>query len=238
MLSAPSLSYMLLSPMLIIFGAAVLGVLIEAFMGKTHRAAVQLTVSVGALLLALLQLWQIRDMSSTTAAVNSVTIDKAGIFFQFIIVCLALVAILLIADQDNFVAQASAVPGSAEEKIATQQKIQQTEIFPLVLFAVGGMMLFTVAADLITLFVALEVFSLPLYLLAGLSRRRRLLSQEAALKYFLLGAYASAFFSFWCSIYLWLFGYGFNFGNKCSGWKCKRCFLIYRNYFYISRATI
>jgi NADH-quinone oxidoreductase subunit N len=187
MLSAPSLSYMLLSPMLIIFGAAVLGVLIEAFMGKTHRAAVQLTVSVGALLLALLQLWQIRDMSSTTAAVNSVTIDKAGIFFQFIIVCLALVAILLIADQDNFVAQASAVPGSAEEKIATQQKIQQTEIFPLVLFAVGGMMLFTVAADL---------FSLPLYLLAGLSRRRRLLSQEAALKYFLLGAYASAFFLF------------------------------------------
>jgi len=196
MLSAPSLSYMLLSPMLIIFGAAVLGVLIEAFLGKTHRAAVQLTISIGALLLALLQLWQIKDMTSTTAAVNSVTIDRAGIFFQFIIVALALVAILLIADQDNFVAQASAVPGSTEEKIATQQRIQQTEIFPLVLFAVGGMMLFTVASDLITLFVALEVFSLPLYLLAGLSRRRRLLSQEAALKYFLLGAYASAFFLF------------------------------------------
>jgi len=196
MLSAPSLSYMLLSPMLIIFGAAVLGVLIEAFLGKTHRAAVQLTISIGALLLALLQLWQIKDMTSTTAAVNSVTIDRAGIFFQFIIVALALVAILLIADQDNFVAQASAVPGSTEEKIATQQRVQQTEIFPLVLFAVGGMMLFTVASDLITLFVALEVFSLPLYLLAGLSRRRRLLSQEAALKYFLLGAYASAFFLF------------------------------------------
>lgn len=196
MLSAPSLSYMLLSPMLIVFGAAVLGVLIEAFMGKAHRAAVQLTVSIGALLLAILQLWQIKDMSSTTAAVNSVTIDKAGIFFQFIVVSLALVAVLLIADQDNFVAQASAVPGSNEEKIAIQQKVQQTEIFPLVLFAVGGMMLFTVASDLITLFVALEVFSLPLYLLAGLSRRRRLLSQEAALKYFLLGAYASAFFLF------------------------------------------
>jgi NADH-quinone oxidoreductase subunit N len=42
--------------------------------------------------------------------------------------------------------------------------------------------------------VALEVLSLPLYLLAGLSRRRRLMSQEAALKYFLLGAFASAFF--------------------------------------------
>lgn len=212
MLSAPSLSYMLLSPMLIVFGAAVLGVLIEAFMGKAHRAAVQLTVSIGALLLALLQLWQIKDMSSTTAAVNSVTIDKAGIFFQFIIVSLALVAVLLIADQDNFVAQASAVPGSNEEKIAIQQKVQQTEIFPLVLFAVGGMMLFTVASDLITLFVALEVFSLPLYLLAGLSRRRRLLSQEAALKYFLLGAYASAFFLFGAA-----FVYGYSGTVSISG---------------------
>jgi len=64
--------------------------------------------------------------------------------------------------------------------------------------------LFTVASDLITLFVALEVFSLPLYLLAGLARRRRLLSQESALKYFLLGAYASAFFLFGAAF---LYGY-------------------------------
>ena len=196
MLSAPSLSYMLLSPMLVIFATAVVGVLIEAFLGKTHRAAVQLTVSLGGLFLALLQIWQIKDLSSNTAAVNSVTIDKAGIFFQFTIVILAIAAILLVADQDNFVAQASTVPGSSEEKLAIQQKVTQTEIFPLFLFATAGMMLFTVATDLITLFVALEVFSLPLYLLAGLSRRRRLLSQEAALKYFLLGAYSSAFFLF------------------------------------------
>jgi NADH-quinone oxidoreductase subunit N len=187
---------MLLSPMLVIFATAVVGVLIEAFLGKTHRAAVQLTVSLGGLFLALLQIWQIKDLSSNTAAVNSVTIDKAGIFFQFTIVILAIAAILLVADQDNFVAQASTVPGSSEEKLAIQQKVMQTEIFPLFLFATAGMMLFTVATDLITLFVALEVFSLPLYLLAGLSRRRRLLSQEAALKYFLLGAYSSAFFLF------------------------------------------
>jgi len=204
MLTAPSLSYSLLAPMLIVFGGAVAGVLVEAFLAKTHRAAVQLTISVGALLLALQQLWRIRDLSSTTAAVNSVTIDKAGIFLQATVVLLALVAVLLIADQDNFVAQASAVPGSSEEINALQQKSQQTEIFPLFLFAVGGMMLFPVATDLITLFVALEVFSLPLYLLAGLSRRKRLLSQEAALKYFLLGAYASAFFLFGAAF---LYGY-------------------------------
>jgi len=204
MLIAPSLSYSLLAPILIVLAGALLGVLIEAFLDKTHRAAIQLTISIGTLLLSLQQLWRIRELSSTTAAVNSVTIDKAGIFLQATIVLLALVAVLLIADQENFVAQASAVPGSSEERSALAEKSQQSEIFPLFLFAVAGMMLFTVASDLITLFVALEVFSLPLYLLAGLSRRRRLLSQEAALKYFLLGAYSSAFFLFGSAF---LYGY-------------------------------
>jgi NADH-quinone oxidoreductase subunit N len=54
------------------------------------------------------------------------------------------------------------------------------------------------------MFVALEVLSLPLYLLCGLSRRRRLLSQEAAVKYFLLGAFASAFFLYGVAL---LYGY-------------------------------
>jgi NADH-quinone oxidoreductase subunit N len=54
------------------------------------------------------------------------------------------------------------------------------------------------------MFVALEVLSLPLYLLCGLARRRRLLSQEAAMKYFLLGAFSSAFFLFGVAM---LYGY-------------------------------
>ena len=164
MLTAPSLGYSLLAPILIVLAGAVIGVLVEAFVGKAHRTAIQVTLSIGVLLLSLQQLWRIRDLSSTTAAVSSVTIDKAGIFLQATVVLLALVAVLLIADQDNFVAQASALPGSSEERSALQDKSAQTEIFPLFLFAVSGMMLFPVATDLITLFVALEVFSLPLYL--------------------------------------------------------------------------
>jgi NADH-quinone oxidoreductase subunit N len=54
------------------------------------------------------------------------------------------------------------------------------------------------------LFIALEVLSLPLYVLCAMARRRRLLSQEAALKYFLLGAYASAFFLFGAAL---IYGY-------------------------------
>jgi NADH-quinone oxidoreductase subunit N len=54
------------------------------------------------------------------------------------------------------------------------------------------------------MFVALEVLSLPLYLMCALARRRRLLSQEAAMKYFLLGAFSSAFFLFGIAM---LYGY-------------------------------
>ena len=87
-----------------------------------------------------------------------------------------------------------------------------TEVYPLALFALGGMMLFVAANDLLTMFVALEVFSLPLYLLCALARRRRLLSQEAALKYFLLGAFASAFFLFGIALI-----YGFAGGVQLAG---------------------
>ena len=80
----------------------------------------------------------------------------------------------------------------------------QTEVFPFTLFALAGMMTFVAANDLLTMFVALEVLSLPLYLMCGLARRRRLLSQEAAVKYFLLGAFASAFFLYGLAL---LYGY-------------------------------
>ena len=95
-------------------------------------------------------------------------------------------------------------PGSPEEREGLLAGLVHTEIFPLTLFAVGGMMLFPASNDLLTMFVALEVLSLPLYLLCGLARRRRLLSQEAAMKYFLLGAFSSAFFLFGIAL---LYGY-------------------------------
>ncbi len=90
------------------------------------------------------------------------------------------------------------------EKLATKTGVMQTEVFPLTMFAIGGMLLFPAADDLLTMFIALEVLSLPLYLLCGLARRRRVLSQEASLKYFLLGAFSSAFFLYGAAM---LYGY-------------------------------
>ena len=96
------------------------------------------------------------------------------------------------------------MPGSQHERLLTATGVTQTEVFPLLMFAVGGMLLFPASNDLLTMFVALEVLSLPLYLLCGLARRRRLLSQEASLKYFLLGAFSSAFFLYGVAL---LYGY-------------------------------
>ena len=201
---SPTLSYSLLSPILVVFAGAIIGVLIEAFASKSIRPIAQVSVSIGTLVLALVQVWRIRNSSSTTAAMGSIVIDGPGLLLQASILVISIIAIFLIADTENFAAAAAAIPGSQEERESIARGQQVTEVFPLTLFAVAGMLIFPVSSDLITLFVALEVLSLPLYLMAGLSRRRRLLSQESALKYFLLGAFSSAFFLFGAA---YLYGY-------------------------------
>ena len=141
-------------------------------------------------------------------AVGTVGGRQADAVHPGTILVLAFVSVLLIAESSHevsaFTPQAAAVPGSAEEREGLLAGLSHTEVYPLTLFAVGGMLLFPAANDLLTMFIALEVLSLPLYLLCGLARRRRLLSQEAAMKYFLLGAFSSAFFLFGVAM---LYGY-------------------------------
>jgi NADH-quinone oxidoreductase subunit N len=67
------------------------------------------------------------------------------------------------------------------------------ELYILVVFAASGMMVFAASLDLIATFLGLEILSISLYVLAGMSRRK-ILANEASLKYFLLGAFASGFF--------------------------------------------
>ena len=202
--TAPVLNYAQLAPMLIVLGGALIGVLIEAFAPRTSRRASQLLIAITSLVLAFAALLRVRRQASVDAAMGSVGFDGAGVLLQGTILIIALLSVFLIADQENFTAMAAAVPGSSEERESLQLDLRVTEVFPLTLFAVAGMLLFPVSTDLITLFVALEMLSLPLYLMAGLSRRRRLMSQEAALKYFLLGAFSSAFFLFGVA---YLYGY-------------------------------
>ncbi|KAF0110033.1 MAG: NADH-quinone oxidoreductase subunit N [Chloroflexi bacterium] len=77
--------------------------------------------------------------------------------------------------------------------------IQRGEYYTLLLFSISGMMLMASAGDLIIVFLALELLSIPLYVLSGFAHPR-VDSQESALKYFLLGTFASGFFLFGTSL--------------------------------------
>jgi NADH-quinone oxidoreductase subunit N len=70
--------------------------------------------------------------------------------------------------------------------------LERGEYYVLLLFSIAGMMLMAQAADLITVFLALELLSIPLYVLAAFARPRQE-SEEAGLKYFLLGAFSTGF---------------------------------------------
>lgn len=242
-IDTPSVEYASLSPMLIVFGAGVVGVLVEAFAPSRLRYPLQLSLSLGALIVGLAALVtvtvaQTHDGANGEFAMSgAVVIDRPTLYLQGLLLIIAIVAVGFMAerrlervvapvtmrklagvggpdgpstgngitngsptgggvDADMFTPSGASVPNTDAEFEATRAGAVTTEVFPLALLAVGGMMLFPACGDLLTMFIALEVFSLPLYLLCGLARRRRLISQEASLKYFLLGAFSSAFFLF------------------------------------------
>ena len=204
----PSIEYGKLSPILIVLGVAFVGVLVEAFMGRRWRHETQLVLALGGLVASFVAVVLLAG-TYAVAAEGSVAVDGPGLFLQGTILLLAMLGVLTVAERSldtggPFAPSGSSMPGSQHERLLTATGVTQTEVFPLFMFAVGGMLLFPVSNDLLTMFVALEVLSLPLYLLCGLARRRRLLSQEASLKYFLLGAFSSAFFLYGVAL---LYGY-------------------------------
>ncbi|MSO45715.1 MAG: NADH-quinone oxidoreductase subunit N [Acidobacteria bacterium] len=91
-------------------------------------------------------------------------------------------------------------------QVVRQDEIPQGEYYALVLFALVGMIMMATANDLLVIFIALEIMSLAVYVLTGI-RRDNPQGSEAAFKYFLLGAFASAFF---------LYGIAFTYGMTGS----------------------
>ncbi|MFF9869748.1 NADH-quinone oxidoreductase subunit NuoN [Streptomyces sp. NPDC013953] len=219
-IGAPTIEYTQLAPTLIVVGAAVLGVLLEAFVPRRARYHAQVFLTVVALAAAFAAVIGLAaggygSTKAGIAAMGAIAVDGPALFLQGTILLASVVAVFTFAERrldpvhhghriDSFAAEAAAVPGSEHEKAAVKAGFTTTEVFPLALFAVGGMLVFPAANDLLTLFIALEVFSLPLYLLCAVARRKRLMSQEAAVKYFLLGAFSSAFLLFGIAL---LYGY-------------------------------
>jgi NADH-quinone oxidoreductase subunit N len=210
-IQAPSIAYLPLLPILLVLGAATLGVLVEAAAPAELRRPMQVALALlglGSALAAVVYL--ANDGTHRLVAEAALAIDGPTLLVQGLLCVLGIGSVLLLAERrldsagSDVVSQASVLPGSKEDLELARSGRVQTEVFPLAMFALGGMLVFPACNNLLLSFVALEVFSLPLYLMAGLARRRRLLSQEAAVKYFLLGAFASAFFLYGVAL---LYGY-------------------------------
>jgi NADH-quinone oxidoreductase subunit N len=215
-LQAPAVDYGAIAPILVVLGAACISVLMEAFVPRSARWATQVILTLltlGAAGLALGVHLYSRGASDVVTLAGTLAVDGPALFLWGTLLALGLAAMLLIADRTvepggAFTADAAVRPGTAADRAqsagTSTATVMQTEVFPLFLFSLGGMMVFIAANDLLTMFIALEVLSLPLYLMCGMARRRRLLSQEAAVKYFLLGAFSSAFFLYGVAL---LYGY-------------------------------
>ncbi|MFF8830709.1 NADH-quinone oxidoreductase subunit NuoN [Streptomyces sp. NPDC015131] len=219
-IGAPAIEYGQLAPVLIVVGAAVVGILLEGFVPRRGRYHAQLFLTVVALAASFAAVVALAAGGRATTksgivAMGAIAVDGPALFLQGTILLTSMVAVFTFAERrldpahhghrvDSFAAEAAAVPGSDHEKAAVKAGFTTTEVFPLMLFAVAGMLVFPAANDLLTLFIALEVFSLPLYLLCAVARRKRLMSQEAAVKYFLLGAFSSAFLLFGIAL---MYGY-------------------------------
>ena len=209
-LQAPDIDYLAVAPVLVVLGAACVSVLVEAFLPRAQRWSAQVALSLLTLAGAgiALGMFVSADRGDVVTLAGTIAVDAPTLYLWGILLALSLAAILLIADRSvepggTFVADAAVRPGTVQDQ-AQAATGMSTEVFPLTLFALGGMMVFLAANDLLTMFIGLEVLSLPLYLMCGLARRRRLLSQEAAVKYFLLGAFSSAFFLYGLAL---LYGY-------------------------------
>ena len=113
-----------------------------------------------------------------------VEVDAFTAFFRFVFIVLALFTVLV------------------APSYLTRQHVPRAEFYATVLFSTVGAMTVALSTDLITLFVGLELMSIPVYVLAGLQRRDEY-SNEAGLKYFLLGAFSSAILVYG---FAWLFG--------------------------------
>lgn len=202
-LQAPSIAYTALSPVLVVLAAAIIGVLIEAFVPRAARFPSQVGLAVVAIIGALIAVFAERSTHTLTIA-RAVAVDAPALFAMAALLVFGLLSVMLFGDRSldtagservsHFVADAAVPVGSRPDRALLASERVQTEVFPIALFSLAGMMIFVSSNHLLVMFIALEVFSLPLYLMAGLNRRRRLLSQEAAVKYFLLGSFGSGFF--------------------------------------------
>jgi NADH-quinone oxidoreductase subunit N len=170
-----------IAPMLCVVLGALAAMAAEAFRRKGEQMPIGwfgTIVLVGAALSSAF-LW---DRKLT--AFDVIAADNFGLFVTLVLVAVGLLTVMF------------------SSQVIHRDDLPAGEYYALVLFSIAGMMMMATATDLLVIFIALEILSLAVYVLTGI-RRDNLPGTEAAFKYFLLGAFSSAFF---------LYGIAFTYG--------------------------
>ncbi len=169
---------------LCLFGCGIL--LTDAFLvrrtGKRWLNAITALVGEGVVTIAVLQhLADVRSGGAFSGLSGSVVIDGFGVFFNLIFVMSATLAVMLSA------------------RYMESEGEHRGEYYALLLFAQAGMSVMATGQDLVVLFVALETMALSFYVLVGFLRRSKK-SNEAAMKYLILGAFSSGLLAYGFSV--------------------------------------
>lgn len=164
-------------PEVVLTITGVLIMLIEPILpSRASRKPLGALAIVGTLAALIASLWQM-SLPAGTAYHGEVRTDAFSIFFHVLILGIVLVTLLTAVD------------------VFRPETENTAEFYALVVFGAIGMCLMTSAVELLLVFISLEISSISTYILAGF-RRHTGKSTEAALKYFLLGSFATAFFLF------------------------------------------
>jgi NADH-quinone oxidoreductase subunit N len=164
-------------PMITLLTWAILLLVADLWIPPEHKGLAALLAAIGlavALGLTLAQLRFTQAGNSLTAFHDMVVTDGFSVFLDIIFLGSGLAGVTLAYDY------------------LKRMGIERGEYYSLLLFTLSGMLLMASAHNLIIVFLALELLSIPLYVLAGFARPR-IESEEASLKYFLLGAFATGF---------------------------------------------
>ena len=179
MFEAPEINWFVLLPFIIVAGWGMLLMVIDLFVSDENKKwATGLTVVGMLLALAVTVIqWNNGGVSFVADGNPMVVVDNFAVFINGTLLLAGIFAILI---SSNFM---------------RDNGLERPEYYMLMLFSLSGMMLMGMANDLILVFLALELLSIPLYIMSGFAWPRED-SEESAMKYFLLGAFSSSIFVF------------------------------------------
>jgi NADH-quinone oxidoreductase subunit N len=178
-IDTPAVAWSGLSPILVLIGGAIILLVVGALAPRRSRigwhAAFAVAVA-GGTIAAVVPLWdRVHDDGPFSVVASAVGVDGFSLFVTVVIAVAVAIAALL---TDGYL---------------RREGLEGPEPYVLMLLSAAGAVMMASANDLIVMFLGLEIMSIAVYVLAGLHLRRRR-SGEAAVKYFVLGSFSSAFF--------------------------------------------